>query len=293
MRQIRFGTSIAVGVTLLAMLRVVLDWPDELRWWLVPLGLAAASQAAALPLPWARIVRRPHVRELLFSWWLAELPLIYMFAADDKLGVAVYVAAVTLVIMLAAALYPPLPVIGLGAVSLVGLAVLILDRPTGQHRGRGRAGRGARHDRRGRRGHRAEPVPAGRPPPVDRAPHRAAAGERLRRRARGRPGRRGQLRQPGRAHRARATTPTRCAATASATWCTPTTRSRFSDWIAAAGRRPCRRHRPRRGPGPPRRRHGASTSTSWAATASTTPTCRPCVLSLRDISSPPRARGCS
>jgi diguanylate cyclase (GGDEF)-like protein/PAS domain S-box-containing protein len=130
-RQIRFGTGVAVGVTLLAMVRVVLDWPAELRWWLVPLAVAAAAQGATLGLRWGRIVRRPHMREFLFTWWLAELPLIYMFAAKDQLGVAVYVAAVTLLLMLAAALYPPLPVVGLGAVSLVGLAVLILDRPQG------------------------------------------------------------------------------------------------------------------------------------------------------------------
>ena len=130
-RQIYFGTGIAVIVTSLAMLRVALDWDPELRWWLIPLGLAVLAQGAMFPLPWARIVRRPHARELLFIWWLAELPLIYLYASNDRLAIAVYVAAVTLVIMLAAALYPPRTVFGLGVLSMVGLAVLILDRPSG------------------------------------------------------------------------------------------------------------------------------------------------------------------
>jgi diguanylate cyclase (GGDEF)-like protein/PAS domain S-box-containing protein len=130
-RQIYFGTGIAVIVTSLAMLRVALDWDTGLRWWLVPLGVVVVAQAAAFPLPWARIVRRQHAREILFTWWLAELPLIYLYASNDPLAVAVYGAAVTLVIMLAAALYPPRAVFGLGVLSMVGLAALILDRPAG------------------------------------------------------------------------------------------------------------------------------------------------------------------
>ena len=130
-RQIYFGTGIAVIVTSLAMLRVALDWDPGLGWWLVPLGVAVLAQGTAFALPWQRIVRRPHAREFLFTWWLAELPLIYLYASHDPLAVAVYVAAVTLVIMLAAALYPPRAVFGLGVLSMAGLAVLILDRPTG------------------------------------------------------------------------------------------------------------------------------------------------------------------
>ncbi len=124
-RQIRIGAWLALGVTLLGCLRVAVAWEPHLRWWCVPLAIAAVVQGAAACMPWNRLVRRPHVRELLITWWISEIPVLYGFSLADDMGRILYLPGVMLVVTAAAALYPPRWVIALGGLSLAGYLGLL------------------------------------------------------------------------------------------------------------------------------------------------------------------------
>ncbi|GAB1691367.1 putative bifunctional diguanylate cyclase/phosphodiesterase [Krasilnikovia sp. M28-CT-15] len=124
-RQVRICAWVAVGISLLAAMRMAVAWESGMRWWAVPMGVATLVQAAATRLPWARIVRLPHAREALLIWFLAELAIIYLFEVVDDTGRMRYVPAVMLVVTAAAALYPPRWVIGVGVLALAGFFALV------------------------------------------------------------------------------------------------------------------------------------------------------------------------
>ena len=124
-RQIRIGALIAAGVTTLGALRVFLDWAPDQRWWVWPVLGAVALQAVAAYLPWRRIIHRRHARQLLVGWWLAELPVLFLFSLVDQAGITLYLPGATLIVVLAAALYPPGMVVAIGAVSLSGYLGLL------------------------------------------------------------------------------------------------------------------------------------------------------------------------
>ncbi|GAB1641123.1 putative bifunctional diguanylate cyclase/phosphodiesterase [Krasilnikovia sp. MM14-A1259] len=124
-RQIRICAWVAVGITLLAAMRMAVAWEPGMRWWAVPMGFAALVQAAATRLPWSRIVRLRHAREALLTWFLAELVVIFGFEIVDNTGRIRYIPAVMLVVTAAAALYPPRWVIGVGVVALAGFFALV------------------------------------------------------------------------------------------------------------------------------------------------------------------------
>ena len=128
-RQIRIGACLALGVTLLGCLRIAVAWEPHLRWWSVPVAVAAVVQGAALRLPWHRLVRRPGVRELLILWWISEIPVLYGFSLADDMGRVLYLPGVMLVVTAAAALYPPRWVAGLGALCLAGYLALLYSQP--------------------------------------------------------------------------------------------------------------------------------------------------------------------
>jgi diguanylate cyclase (GGDEF)-like protein/PAS domain S-box-containing protein len=123
-RQLRLGTWIAIGVTALCMVRGMVLWPAEKMWWLVPLGVAIVVQAMTFAVPWARLVRRAAVRRWLILWWVAELPLVAIFALADPATLTMYVPLAVLVLVMASPLFPPRTVLGLGAVALAGYAAL-------------------------------------------------------------------------------------------------------------------------------------------------------------------------
>ncbi|MFC7533924.1 diguanylate cyclase domain-containing protein [Actinoplanes sp. GCM10030250] len=123
-RQIRVGGWLATGITLFGWLRIVTAWEPGLRWAAWLLALAAAFQTLLTLRPWSRLVRRRGVREVLFSWWVLELPVLYTFCMVDANGDALFLPGALLVITSAAALYPPLWVIGLGATSVLAFLAL-------------------------------------------------------------------------------------------------------------------------------------------------------------------------
>ncbi|GIE95697.1 sensor domain-containing diguanylate cyclase [Paractinoplanes rishiriensis] len=123
-RQIQVGGWVAVGITLFGCLRIAADWEPMLKWWAWPCFAAALLQAAITRLPWARLVRRPGVREALILWWILEIPVLLAFSRVDARGEALYLPGALLIIKTAAALYPPRWVIALGAVGLTGYAAL-------------------------------------------------------------------------------------------------------------------------------------------------------------------------
>jgi diguanylate cyclase (GGDEF)-like protein/PAS domain S-box-containing protein len=129
-RQIRVGTWIAIGVTVLGCLRVLFDWPTDLRWWLVPLGLAIAVQFGTLFLPWARVVRNATARRVLILWWVAEMPLLYGFTAMDRASVVLYVPGAILIIVMASPLFSVRAVLALGCLGMLGYLGLVPDAPT-------------------------------------------------------------------------------------------------------------------------------------------------------------------
>ena len=124
-RQIRIGALIAAGVTMLGALRVVLDWAPDDRWWVGPVLAAVAVQVVAACLPWRRIIRRRYARQLLVGWWVAELPVLFLFSVVDKAGITLYLPGATLIVVLAAALYPPGVVVAIGGLSLSGYLALL------------------------------------------------------------------------------------------------------------------------------------------------------------------------
>ena len=124
-RQIRIGATIAAVVTSIGALRIMLSWPGAARWWVVPVIAAIAAQAAALRLPWRRLVRDERIRGRLLLWWYAELPLLFLFGVADPSGVTLYPPAAVLLLMSAAALWSPRVVVQFGALAGLGYAVLM------------------------------------------------------------------------------------------------------------------------------------------------------------------------
>jgi diguanylate cyclase (GGDEF)-like protein/PAS domain S-box-containing protein len=124
-QQIRIGALIAAGVTLLGALRVLVDWSPDRQWWAGPVLAAVVVQVVAACLPWRRIIQRPHAQQLLIGWWVAEIPVLYLFSLVDEAGITVYLPGATLVVVLAAALYPPGVVLAIGALSLSGYLGLL------------------------------------------------------------------------------------------------------------------------------------------------------------------------
>ena len=124
-RQIRIGISVAAGVTLLACLRVTADWGLGGQWRLLPACCAVIAQVAAVFLPWSRLVRRPGLRRWLVAWWVAELPLLFVFSALDPDGLMLYLSGVALILVTSAALYGPAVVVSLGVCSVIGYVILL------------------------------------------------------------------------------------------------------------------------------------------------------------------------
>ncbi|MCY1139943.1 EAL domain-containing protein [Actinoplanes sp. Pm04-4] len=127
-RQLRIGAAIAAVVTAIGGLRIALGWDGVQRWWLLPVMLAVASQVAIFPLPWARLVRGERARRWLKAWWLAEMPVMLLFGWVDPDGWMLYVPAVVLLLITAAALWSPRFVIALGVMSISGYALLLPAR---------------------------------------------------------------------------------------------------------------------------------------------------------------------
>ncbi|WP_246612398.1 putative bifunctional diguanylate cyclase/phosphodiesterase [Paractinoplanes bogorensis] len=124
-RQLRIGAAIAAVVTAIGGLRIAMGWDGAGRWWLVPVGLAVLAQIALLRLPWNRLVRSPRTRRWLTLWWMAELPVALLFGWVDSDGWMLYVPAVVLLLVSAAALWSPRFVIALGVISVGGYAVML------------------------------------------------------------------------------------------------------------------------------------------------------------------------
>jgi diguanylate cyclase (GGDEF)-like protein/PAS domain S-box-containing protein len=124
-RQIRIGSSVAAGVTLLGCVRVAVDWGSELHWLLAPVGCAVIAQVLAVFLPWARLVRSPVLRRWLVTWWVAELPLLFLFSRNDPDGLMLYLPGVALIMVTAAALYGPAVVVCLGGLAVAGYLALL------------------------------------------------------------------------------------------------------------------------------------------------------------------------
>ncbi|MET0419849.1 MAG: diguanylate cyclase, partial [Actinoplanes sp.] len=124
-RQIRLGAAVAAVVTAIGGIRIALTWPAEFRWWLAPVAVAIVAQAAALLLPWGRIVRSTKVRGRLLLWWFAEMPVMVLFGIADPDGAMLYLPAAVLMQITAAALWSPRVVIVLGSLSAVGYAILL------------------------------------------------------------------------------------------------------------------------------------------------------------------------
>ena len=75
-RQVRLGAWIATFLTAIGGVRVLVDWPSAQRWWIAPIGLAVAAQAAAAPLNWERIVRSKPVRNSLVVWYVGKFGIL-------------------------------------------------------------------------------------------------------------------------------------------------------------------------------------------------------------------------
>ncbi len=133
-RQVRIGAAMAAVVTAIGGIRVATAWAQADRWWLVPVVIAVLCQAAIFWLPWARIVRSERNRHLLTAWWFGEMPVMVLFGWVDPEGWMLYVPAVVLLLITAAALFSPRFVIGLGVMSVGGYALLLPMR-AGTHLG--------------------------------------------------------------------------------------------------------------------------------------------------------------
>ncbi|MCO8270619.1 EAL domain-containing protein [Actinoplanes sp. TRM 88003] len=124
-RQLRIGAAMAAVVTAIGGVRIALEWEGADRWWLLPVLLAVAAQVAIFPLPWARLVRQERTRWWLTAWWLGEMPVMLLFGFVDPDGWMLYVPAVVLLLITAAALWSPRFVITLGVMSVGGYALLL------------------------------------------------------------------------------------------------------------------------------------------------------------------------
>ncbi|MET0425058.1 MAG: EAL domain-containing protein [Actinoplanes sp.] len=124
-RQIRVGALIAAGITLLGAARVHLNWSPADQWLLGPILVAVLLQAASVALPWKRYVRRARTRQVLVAWWVAEIPVLFVYAQHDTNGMLLYLPGATLVLVLATALFSPAVVICLGVVSVSGFLALL------------------------------------------------------------------------------------------------------------------------------------------------------------------------
>ncbi|MET0422623.1 MAG: PAS domain-containing protein, partial [Actinoplanes sp.] len=124
-RQLRIGASVASVVTAIGALRIGLEWDAGRRWWLIPVLLAVLAQAAMLLLPWSRLVRNDQFRSRLRLWWWGEIPVLFLFGWADPAGWLLYVPAVVLLLVTAAALWSPRMVIWLGAFSIVSYGILL------------------------------------------------------------------------------------------------------------------------------------------------------------------------
>ncbi|WP_250032437.1 putative bifunctional diguanylate cyclase/phosphodiesterase [Paractinoplanes maris] len=124
-RQIRVGALIAAGITLLGAARVLLNWAPGDQWLLAPMVVAGLLQAATAWLPWKRFVRRVRTRRLLVAWWVAEIPVLFIFSQHDTNGMLLYLPGATLILVLATALFSPAVVICLGVVSVSGFLALL------------------------------------------------------------------------------------------------------------------------------------------------------------------------
>ncbi|GGK80666.1 putative bifunctional diguanylate cyclase/phosphodiesterase [Mangrovihabitans endophyticus] len=126
-RQVRTGSIIAAFLTAVGAFRVAVDWDPALRWMAPPILVAALLQGAAAFLPWPRYLRVQRVRRWLVLWWVGQIPLLFLFAWYDENGLMLYLPTVTLLLVTAAALYPPSVVIGLGVSCLTGYLLLLPD----------------------------------------------------------------------------------------------------------------------------------------------------------------------
>ena len=124
-RQIRIGSGIAAGVTMLGSVRVALDWGPAGRWAVLLLVAVLFAQVAALFLPWVRLARHRRVRAWLVLWWAAELPLLFLFAKYDDDGLMLYLPGAALIMVAVAALHGPGVVVGLGVASVAGYLALL------------------------------------------------------------------------------------------------------------------------------------------------------------------------
>jgi diguanylate cyclase (GGDEF)-like protein/PAS domain S-box-containing protein len=127
-RQIRLGVLIAVVIPLVGAIHVLVNWAPQQRWWAGPIAACGLAQLLILALPWRRWVRSGRVRAALFSWWLAHIPLLCFVSYVDVNGAVLYLPCVMLMVVTAAALFPPVLVVALGVVSLAGYFALL---PTG------------------------------------------------------------------------------------------------------------------------------------------------------------------
>ncbi|MFI6074440.1 putative bifunctional diguanylate cyclase/phosphodiesterase [Actinoplanes sp. NPDC051343] len=124
-RQLRIGTWVAVFVTSIGGVRIALNWPPSRHFWLVPVVAVVLLQAAALRLPWARLVQHKNVRNWLLLWWFGELPVLLLFGLNDRRGLMLYLPGAVLLLLTAAALWSPAVVVVLGAASVLGYCVLL------------------------------------------------------------------------------------------------------------------------------------------------------------------------
>ncbi|MCU7725496.1 EAL domain-containing protein [Actinoplanes sp. KI2] len=124
-RQIRIASTLAALVTAIGGLRIAMSWPASSRWWLIPVTLVVVSQAAALRLPWNRLVRNDIFRRRVLFWRFAQLPVLLLFGVGDPLGAMLYLPAAVLLLITASSLWPPRIVAVFGAVAGVGYAVVL------------------------------------------------------------------------------------------------------------------------------------------------------------------------
>ncbi|WP_432967471.1 putative bifunctional diguanylate cyclase/phosphodiesterase [Dactylosporangium sp. CA-233914] len=129
-RQIRLGTWIGVGITLIGAVRVHLEWHSG-AWMLALAGPATVGQVVLAVLPWQRYVTAPWLPRALSAWWLASLALLLAFTAYDTAALAIYPAGVMLVLASTAALADEASVCALGGFSIAGYLGLVItrDRP--------------------------------------------------------------------------------------------------------------------------------------------------------------------
>ena len=122
-RQIRLGTWIGLGIILLALLHIAVDW-SMTPWWFALLTTAALAHLVLGLLPWQRIVHHPRVSGYLLLWWLTDLAMLFAFAATDELALPLYMSGAALITLSASALASRDTVYCLGAASIAGYVAL-------------------------------------------------------------------------------------------------------------------------------------------------------------------------